>query len=40
MELILMLKNEININGDYNTININNITNNYGSERIDHMMIY
>ena len=35
------VKNETNINGDYNTININNITNNYinnyGSERIDHI---
>ena len=35
------VKNETNINGNYNTININNITNNYinnyGSERIDHI---
>jgi hypothetical protein len=35
------VKNETNINGDYNTININNITNNYinnyGSERTDHI---
>ena len=33
------VKNEININGNNNTININNITNinNYGSERTDHI---
>jgi hypothetical protein len=35
------VKNETNINGNYNTININNITNNYinnyGSERTDHI---